>query len=65
MVPDAKRSWRERLSAFRARVPRRAVTDAVDVAGLGCLVGAAWWYQSILGLVALGAVLLFVGWVVD
>lgn len=45
--------------------PRRALTDVVDVSGLGCLVGAAWWWQPIIGLAALGLVLLFIGWAVD
>jgi hypothetical protein len=49
----------------RLRRPRRTLSDVVDVAGLGCLVGAAWWWQPIVGLVALGLVLLLVGWVVD
>jgi hypothetical protein len=45
--------------------PRRALTDLIDVAGLGCLVSAAWWWQPIIGLAALGLVLLFIGWAVD
>lgn len=46
------------------RIPR-IVTDLVDLAGLGCLVGASWWWEPIIGLVALGLVLLLVGWAVD
>jgi hypothetical protein len=49
----------------RPAVPRRLATDLVDVAGLGCLDGAAWWLQPIAGLAVLGAMLLFVGWVMD
>jgi hypothetical protein len=46
-------------------LPRRSITDLVEVAGLGCLDGAAWWIHPILGLAVLGAMLLFVGWVAD
>jgi hypothetical protein len=49
------------------RLPRprpRTLSDLVDVAGLGCLVGAAWWWLPIVGLVALGLALLLIGWVV-
>lgn len=44
---------------------RRTLTDVMDLAGLGCLVGAAWWWQPIVGLAALGLVLLYMGWAVD
>lgn len=54
---------RRLIAARRRRVPREAVSDAVEVAGIGCLVGAAWWWVPILGLVALGLSLLLVGWV--
>lgn len=46
------------------RLRRGPLSDAVEVAGLGCLVGAAWWWLPIVGLVALGLVLLLIGWVV-
>ncbi|HWU23256.1 MAG TPA: hypothetical protein VN088_17085 [Nocardioides sp.] len=49
----------------RLQRPRRVLTDVMDVAGLGCLVGAAWWWQPIVGLAVLGVALLFVGTVVD
>jgi hypothetical protein len=49
----------------RPQRPRRTLTDVVDVAGLGCLVGAAWWWLPIVGLVALGVALLYIGWAVD
>jgi hypothetical protein len=42
-----------------------SVTDAIDLAGLACLDGAAWWFRPIVGLIGLGAALLFVGWAVD
>jgi hypothetical protein len=41
------------------------VSDAVEVAGFGCLVAAAWEWQPIAGLSALGAVLILVGTVLD
>ncbi|MEV5953736.1 hypothetical protein AB0M11_08155 [Streptomyces sp. NPDC051987] len=44
--------------------PRRTLTDVTDVAGIGCLVGAAWWWQPIAGLVALGVALIVIGWAV-
>lgn len=54
-----------RLRAPRLQRPRRTLTDVMDVAGIGCLVGAAWWWQPIVGLLALGVALIFVGAVVD
>lgn len=54
-----------KLPKFRVpRVPRSTASDLVDVAGLGCLDGAAWWWQPIVGLVVLGLALLLVGWVI-
>ncbi|MGW1623046.1 hypothetical protein [Streptomyces sp. NPDC002172] len=44
--------------------PRRTLTDVTDVAGIGCLVGAAWWWQPLAGLVALGVALIVIGWAV-
>jgi hypothetical protein len=41
----------------------RTSSDVVEVAGLGCLDGAAWWWHPIVGLVVTGLILLFVGWV--
>lgn len=52
------------VSLPRLKRPRRTLTDVMDVAGIGCLVGAAWWWHPIVGLVALGVALLAVGWVV-
>lgn len=54
-----------RVAKLAARIPRRTSSDLLDVAGLGCLVGAAWWWQPIVGLVATGVALLVVGWVTD
>lgn len=58
-----KPTWRQRVSGLRARVPRSAAADLFDVGGLGCLVGAAWWWQPVVGLVSLGLALLLTGWV--
>ena len=48
----------------RIKRPRRTLTDVTDVAGIGCLVGAAWWWQPLAGLVALGVALIVIGWAV-
>lgn len=53
-----------RLRVPRVKRPRRTLTDVMDVTGLGCLVGATWWWQPIVGLAVLGLALLVVGWVV-
>lgn len=45
--------------------PQRVASDVVEVAGLGCLVGAGWWWVPIVGLVATGLVLLLIGRVMD
>ena len=38
-----------------------AVASAlVELAGLGCLVAAAWWWLPVVGLVSLGVVLVYV-----
>ena len=58
-----KPHWYRRLGEFRARIPRSATSDAFDVSGLGCLVGAAFWWAPIAGLVSLGLALLLAGWV--
>jgi hypothetical protein len=47
------------------RIPRRPLSDLVDLAGLGCLDTAAWWLHPVAGMAVLGAFLLLVGWVVD
>lgn len=53
-----------RLTIRRPRLSRRAASDIVDLAGVGCLVGAAWWWVPVVGLVALGLALLLVGWAI-
>lgn len=45
--------------------PQRAASDLVELAGVGCLVGAAWWWIPIVGLVVTGLALLLIGWVMD
>lgn len=57
--------WCKKLRIPKPARPGRRASDVVDLAGLGCLVGAAWWWQPIVGLVALGLSLLLVGWVMD
>ena len=47
------------------RIARGSLSDAVDLAGLGCLDTAAWWCHPVAGLVVLGLVLLLIGWVID
>lgn len=57
-----------RLPKFRMpdlRRPLRAMSDLVELGGLGCLVGAAWMWQTLAGLVALGLCLILIGWVMD
>lgn len=51
-----------RLPKLRAR---GSLSDAVELAGLGCLDAAAWWLWPIAGLIVLGLVLLLIGWVMD
>jgi len=48
----------------RLKRPRRTLTDALEVAGIGCMVGAAWWWQPIIGLAILGVALFYIGWAV-
>jgi hypothetical protein len=62
-MEQQKPPLRARLRALRGRIPRSATADAFDIGGLGCLVGAAWWWQPIIGLTALGLALLIAGWV--
>ncbi|MFI2184609.1 hypothetical protein [Streptomyces sioyaensis] len=55
-----------RIPRFRRPRPSRGVvSDTAELIGLGCLDGAAWWWQPVVGLVVLGLVLLLIGWVVD
>lgn len=53
-----------RVKLPKFRVPRSAASDVIDLAGLGCLAGAAWWWVPIVGLVVTGLVLLLIGWAV-
>lgn len=52
-----------RLHMPKFRPPSASTSTLIDLAGLGCLVGAAWWWLPIVGLVATGLVLLLIGWV--
>lgn len=54
-----------KLTLPRPKRPARLASDLVDLAGLGCLDGAAWWIHPVAGLIVLGLVLLLVGWVID
>jgi hypothetical protein len=56
---------REALAQFRKRIPRSFASDSADVAGMGCFVAAAFWWNSIIGLLVLGVALLVIGWVTD
>lgn len=38
-------------------------SDLYELGGIGCLVGAAFWWIPIFGLVALGVALIYLGWV--
>jgi hypothetical protein len=58
-------TWCKKLRIRKPALPKRMASDVVDLAGVGCLVGAAWWWQPTVGLVALGGALLLVGWVMD
>lgn len=49
----------------RLKVPTRGLSDVVDLLGLGCLDGAAWWLWPVAGLIVLGLALLLIGWVMD
>jgi hypothetical protein len=39
------------------------VSDFSELAGIGCVVGAVWWWLPILGLASLGVALFYIGWV--
>lgn len=51
----------------QARVPLSThlskCSDLFELAGLGCLVGAAWWLFPVLGLFTLACVFIYLGWV--
>lgn len=49
---------RLRLPKIKAWTPGLSVL--VEVGGIGCLVGAAWWFKPLLGLVVLGAGLIYI-----
>jgi len=39
------------------------LSDVFELAGIGCGVGAVWWWHAILGLLSLGCALFYLGWV--
>lgn len=55
--------WLQRLKLPKVRLsePRQFASSVSELAGVGCLVGAAWWWVPVLGLVALGVALLLIG----
>lgn len=64
---------RERIKAALPRV-RQALkvplhkrlaqcSDVFELAGIGCLVTAVWMWNPVLGVAALGAALIYLGWV--
>lgn len=64
------RKWlqtRLTLGVSKLRVPlsqRLAkLSDYFELAGIGCLVAAAFMWLTIVGMVALGAALIYLGWV--
>jgi hypothetical protein len=57
--------WLKSLKLPKLSAPKRAISDCIDVLGLGCLNAAAYWWHPIVGLVATGIILCFVGWVMD
>lgn len=55
------------LVGAKARVPLHKrlaqCSDVFELAGIGCLVGAVWWWNPIIGLLSLGVALIYLGWV--
>lgn len=49
----------------RPERPIQILSTAVELAGIGCLVTAAWWWIPIAGLIALGVALVLIGWGLD
>ena len=53
------------LNRIKLTALKRFAPSAVQISGLGCLNGAAYWWHPIAGLVVSGLMLCFVGWVID
>lgn len=51
----------------QARIPLSdqlsKLSDLFELSGVGCIVGAAWWFCPIFGLLSLGVALIYLGWV--
>ena len=57
--------WLQSLKTLKLTALKRFAPSLVQVSGLGCLNGAAYWWHPIVGLVVSGLFLCFVGWVID
>jgi hypothetical protein len=59
--------WLQRLKLPKVRLnePRQTTSSVIELAGVGCLVGAAWWWIPVVGLVSLGIALFLVGRAID
>lgn len=57
--------WLQSLKQIKLTALKRFAPGLVQVSGLGCLNGAAYWWHPIVGLVVSGLLLCFVGWVID
>jgi hypothetical protein len=55
--------WLKRQARIPLSVHLSKGSDFYELAGIGCLVGAAWWFVPVLGLVSLGVALIYLGWV--
>ena len=53
------------LKQIKLTALKRYIPSLVQVSGLGCLNGAAYWWHPIVGLVSSGLILCFIGWVID
>lgn len=40
--------------------PRELVSIGVELAGIGCVVAAAWWFMALVGLLVTGVALIYV-----
>lgn len=57
--------WLQSLKRIKLTALKRFAPGLVQVSGLGCLNGSAYWWHPIVGLVVSGLMLCFVGWVID
>jgi hypothetical protein len=54
-------SWAKRQARIPLSHHLSKGSDWYELAGIGCLVGAAWWWVPIIGLVTLGVALIYLG----